>query len=339
MKTMMKECNLQTNFKGPTFINTQGIDVSEIDYFFFNKSDRTSYRLTDIPSSVSDHHPIGVNIQCSLQKVNKRNTEKKKRIKWEKVDKERYQEIINDHIETIEEKIKANNIPFNGLIKETTEMLTNSANICSKRRDYGKNILKLKIWNKEIAHALYLNKHTYKQWKQADRPSDPDNPLLIRKKETRKKFRTELRIEDSKRKHIYRDRIINANNNDKQLFHQLIRRQRKNGNIYINDLHVHVGDDIFEGENVLDGWLTHFSKLAEPSNNPEYDYEHLNLCEIDYDAIKDICKNIQPRRIKRSEIEKAINSINRGKSEDIFGLSIENIIFAGDKFWTYCIEL
>ena len=48
-------------------------------------------------------------------------------------------------------------------MKETTEMLTNSANICSKRRDYGKNTLKLKIWNKEIAHALYLNKQVYKQ--------------------------------------------------------------------------------------------------------------------------------------------------------------------------------
>lgn len=60
--------------------------------------------------------------------------------------------------------MKANNIPFNDLIKETTEMLTNSANICSKRRDYGKNILKLQIWNKEIAHALYLNKQAYKQW-------------------------------------------------------------------------------------------------------------------------------------------------------------------------------
>ena len=36
----------------------------------------------------------------------------------------------------------------------------------------------------------------------------------------------------------------------------------------------------------------------------------------------------------KCEIEKAFNSINRGKSEDIFGLhvSIENIIFAGEKF-------
>ena len=81
--------------------------------FFFNKSDRTSYRLIDIPSSVSDHHPIGVNIQCSLQKVNKGKTEKKtKGIKWDKVDKERYQEIINDHIEIIEVKMKVDTIHF-----------------------------------------------------------------------------------------------------------------------------------------------------------------------------------------------------------------------------------
>lgn len=66
----------------------------------------------------------------------------------------------------------------------------------------------------------------------------------------------ELRIEDSKRKHKYRDRIINENDNDKRLFYQLIRRQRKKGNIYVNNLHV--GDEIFEGEDVLDGWLTHF---------------------------------------------------------------------------------
>jgi hypothetical protein len=66
-------------------------------------------------------------------------------------------------------------------MKETTEMLTNSANICSKRRDYGKNILKLKIWNKEIAHALCLNKQAYKQWKRAGHPSDPDNPLFFEK--------------------------------------------------------------------------------------------------------------------------------------------------------------
>ena len=74
-----------------------------------------------------------------------------------------------------------------------------------------------------------------------------------------------------------------------------IRRQGKKGNIYVN-----VGNEIFEGEDVLDGWLTHFSKLSEPSNNPEYYYEHLSLSEMDYDAIKDICKNTLPRQIKRS---------------------------------------
>jgi hypothetical protein len=72
--------------------------------------------------------------------------------------------------------------------------------------------------------SAYINK-TWRLLRNYDEV-DPDNPLLMRKKETREKFRAELRIEVSKRKHIYRDRIVNANN-DQRLFHQLIRRQRK----------------------------------------------------------------------------------------------------------------
>jgi endonuclease/exonuclease/phosphatase family metal-dependent hydrolase len=69
MKTTMKECNLQTNFKGPTVINTQGIDVSEIDYFFFNKSDRAtpSYpRLTLLNSKLlSESTALPIPLICS----------------------------------------------------------------------------------------------------------------------------------------------------------------------------------------------------------------------------------------------------------------------------------
>jgi hypothetical protein len=46
-------------------------------------------------------------------KVYKGKIEKKtKRIKWDNVDKERYQEVISGHIETIEEKLKVFVIPF-----------------------------------------------------------------------------------------------------------------------------------------------------------------------------------------------------------------------------------
>ena len=80
------------------------------------------------------------------------------------------------------------------------------------------------LWDFLLKLSAYINK-TWRLLRNYDEV-DPDNPLLMRKKETREKFRAELRIEVSKRKHIYRDRIVNANN-DQRLFHQLIRRQRK----------------------------------------------------------------------------------------------------------------
>jgi hypothetical protein len=39
------------------------------------------------------------------------------------------------------------------------------------------------------------------------------------------------------------------------------------------------------------------------------------------------------------ELENAIKAINTGKSEDIYGLSIENIIYAGKGFQQYMLDL
>jgi hypothetical protein len=52
----------------------------------------------------------------------------------------------------------------------------------------------------------------------------------------------------------------------------------------------------------------------------------------DYNSINDIYKNIPPKIKTMEELENAIKAINTGKSEDIYGLSIENIIYAGEDF-------
>jgi hypothetical protein len=39
------------------------------------------------------------------------------------------------------------------------------------------------------------------------------------------------------------------------------------------------------------------------------------------------------------ELKEAINAINTGKSEDIYGLSIENIIYAGEEFLHHLLDL
>ena len=94
----MSECQLVTNSKYPTFINVSGVDVSEIDDYFMhtNSAWPTSKRITDLPVNVSDHHPVMVEVEChiSLSKTEKTENIQGQKIKWDKVDKEGYKEMI-----------------------------------------------------------------------------------------------------------------------------------------------------------------------------------------------------------------------------------------------------
>lgn len=50
---------------------------------------------------------------------------------------------------------------------------------------------------------------------------------------------------------------------------------------------------------------------------------------------------ITPKVVTMNELKEAINAINTGKSEDIYGLSIliENIIYAGEEFLHHLLDL
>ncbi|CAG2193575.1 unnamed protein product [Mytilus edulis] len=328
----MKECKLTTNHKGPTFINTSGADVSEIDYFLHSNIElQPSKRITDHPVNVSDHHPILLQMQCYLtQHAQQTSNNQKLKIKWEKLDKQQYTDIISKEIIKYSDMLENDNESIDQIIKGTTNLMSETAKKVSKQKTYGNNKLKLTIWNKEIADALKANKQAYKIWKDNGRPMNIDHPLIIEKKLTRKTFRTEIRNEELRRKHNERNILIHSNSGDKNLFYKLIRKQRQNGNTFINDLNV--DGETFERDDILSGWHTHFNKLAIPTEHPSFNYQHLQLCEMDYDTILEISRQFTSKEVSLDIIQKAIKSINKGKAEDIYGVSIENYLYGGDLF-------
>jgi hypothetical protein len=68
-------------------------------------------------------------------------------------------------------------------------------------------LFNVRIRNNDIKIAIKQNKLAHKQWKEAGKPKSPEHPLLLRKVETRKIYRTEIRKEESKRKHARHDRM------------------------------------------------------------------------------------------------------------------------------------
>ena len=87
----------------------------------------------------------------------------------------------------------------------------------------------------------------------------------------------------------------------------------------------------FKGKEVIAGWKTHFQNLATPTDNINYDIHYMGHVQQDVDVIKDICDSSTEtlQAATSEELEKAIRSLNTGKSPDIYGVTAEHIIHAG----------
>ena len=173
----------------------------------------------------------------------------------------------------------------------------------------------MNIWNNNIKDAIKHNKIAHKEWKEAGKPKCPQHPLVLCKIETRKIYRLEIKKEESKRKHEERDKIINAQTHNKKVFYQMIRKQRNNRNVIIDDLFV--GNNNHDGDNILKGWHEHFQNLAQPADDPSYNNQYKQQCQTDYNNINDIYKNIPPKIKTMEELENAIKVINTGKGPTI----------------------
>ena len=59
----------------------------------------------------------------------------------------------------------------------------------------------------------------------------------------------------------------------------------------------------------------------------------------DYHAIQRISQHYATKTVEMETILEAVQSINKGKAEDIFGISIEHFLFAGNMFLVFLHQL
>lgn len=257
------ECNLKWTSDRKTFINVNGIDCSEIDYFLIdNRLDTTSIKwtLNNLPSNTSDHHPIFItingNIKTKTEVTKPVDNTMARRIRWDKIDKEEYQSKINSKITKCE-------INFMNNIEESVNTITNileqSAAELLPYKGKRKNKPKLKVWNQEIAEILTKSRLAHRAWREAGKPTQGE--FIEAKKNAKKNLRRSCRVEIAIRNAKRKEEIINARTGDTRLFHKLIKSQRKHSNQTEELL---VGNDHFCGpEQILQGFKIHFENLAK----------------------------------------------------------------------------
>ena len=191
----------------------------------------------------------------------------------------------------------------------------------------------------KVREAMKIKKESHWNWKNNGRPTDPFNTYFIDKKNATQLLRKEQRFAVAEKRMTEREEIMEARTSNKKLFYKLIRKQRGNSRFIIDDLHV--GDEVYHTEGqILNGWRHHFSGLAKHSDVDTFDQEYLNIVDIEYQQIIDVCKaKYKHEEVSITEIEEAIQNLNRNKAPDIHGLTAENLIYGGQILKNYLKQL
>ena len=152
--------------------------------------------------------------------------------------------------------------------------------------------------------------------------------MLREIKQAEKKFRRVVRIELVKLGNEERENILETRTKGTKMFHKLVCKNRRQGNDMIMELEVN-GKNYIESENIINGFQEHFSSLATFNQKTRIDSTYHILVEDDIHIINKLvqCNNI--KNVTADEITNDIRSLNKGKSADYHGLTIEHTIYAG----------
>ncbi|CAC5425293.1 unnamed protein product [Mytilus coruscus] len=103
---------------------------------------------------------------------------------------------------------------------------------------------------------------------------------------------------------------------------------QEKGNDAIMELEVNCKKYV-ENDNIINGFQEHFSSLATFNEITRIDSQYHNLVQDDIQSINKLVQQNNIKNVTSEKIKKAIRSINKGKSADYHGITIEHIIYAG----------
>ncbi|MCG8047714.1 MAG: reverse transcriptase domain-containing protein, partial [Candidatus Thiodiazotropha endolucinida] len=283
---------------------------------------------------MSDHLPLKCLVHVNLSRATQRqaSTDKPQRIRWEKVNKEDYKRRVTEELHSIQDA--TNSLSTMDIkVSKINEILVKSAKDLQPTRLKPKRKPKLAVWTQDIKQALSEKKKAFFNWKKENRPTAKDNALVINKKQSTQKLRKMCRMESARQREARRQEILDAKYEDSGLFHRLIRKQRGRLRQCVNELHVN--GNIYHTEiDIMQGFREHFQSLAASSEVPGMDKRYCDTVSGEVTEIIDLCSSANyrhPDPLSMDQVKKAIESLNKGKAADFYGVTAEHFIYGGEE--------
>ncbi|VDI45466.1 Hypothetical predicted protein [Mytilus galloprovincialis] len=161
---------------------------------------------------------------------------------------------------------------------------------------------------------------------------------LIRQSQQQKEFKKQVKVEQARERDREKQEILEARTRDSKLYHKLVKGNRNRNRTGIMDLHVK--DNLYSGDQVIEGFTEHFGNLASAEKSSQLKDQHYHeLVEYEIKLINDMVKARKLPWQTQTELKKAIKTLNRGKSADIYGITVEHLIYAGEKLEQLLLRL
>ena len=337
LNNFIAEFDFQYSNDGKTYISPAGHDCTEIDYFLVRVKDTKFTQkkvLRNIATNTSDHHPIEMSLQVTVIPTKKKSNKPKSKaptklpVKWDRVDLQEYEDSVSQHLQSSSVNVGKDTVEVT--CTKLIEVLSNaSAKFQTTKRPRRSNP-KIKVWNAEISLNLRNMRHAVRQWALAGKPTDPTHAACLQRKLCKRSFRSSIRREHARRDTNDKLKIMNAKSNDAKLFHKLINKQRKRALTIVEDLHV--AEETFVESEIVDGFKKHFEALGQETVNDQFDDFYHSQVEVEVSCIEHLASETPAEQVTPEELDKAIRNINRGKSADINGLTIEHVLHAGPRY-------
>ena len=178
LKGILSEMNLSLPDNYPE-VHTykHGSGKSIIDYIIHSKKGLvTSVTVFDGHCNTSPHMAVAADIPYvqSVALETENNQLVINKLKWDKVDKIKYKELVEDRLNS-GDVLDVENESIDLIVEDLTDILVTSAKQCAPKQKRKHSKKKCKGWNIDISLACRDSKIMFHKWKVAGRPVVPNN--------------------------------------------------------------------------------------------------------------------------------------------------------------------
>ena len=282
---------------------------------------RAEYKILNEPLNTSTHSPVYLRLSISSSlapKVTSQPAVKKKRFLWAKADLESYNNIMQECLNT-DVAVSDPDLAMQYL----TKCLHLAANLAVPTTTPK---VKKAPYNPQIAALLTSARNAFFAWVSLGRPPRP-HPVSEERKSANKKLRAAQRTQVAIDRSKHLETLHLASSTNSRLLFSIIKEQRSKTTTVTNELIVE--NKVYTGD-LLPAWKEHFSKLAQPSDNPNFVSERINAATKNINMIRDLLPQVNRLEppLELCEVLTSIRSLKKKKAADVYGLKAEHITSA-----------